>query len=74
MEWMTFLQCIDLARNFKSNLSLYSVYCAEACSEFVESIYASLCPGNTGFFKEMLQRWRVVGNTLFDLIGSRCEP
>ena len=51
--------------NFKSTLSLYSLYYAEACNELVESIYASLRPGNTASFEEMSQRWRAVGNTVF---------
>ena len=31
-------------------------------------------PGNTAPFKEMLQRWRAVGNTVSDLTGPRFEP
>ena len=53
----------------KSNLSLYSLYYAEACSELAGSISASLRPGNTAPFKEMLQRWRAVGNTVSDMTG-----
>ena len=30
--------------------------------------------GNTAPFEEMLQRWRVVGNTVSDLTGPRFEP
>ena len=30
--------------------------------------------GNTAPFEEMTQRWRAVGNTLFDLTGPRFEP
>ena len=29
---------------------------------------------NTAPFEEMLQRWRAVGNTVFDLTGPRFEP
>ena len=31
-------------------------------------------PGNTAPFEEMSQRWRAVGNTVFDLTGLRFEP
>ena len=31
-------------------------------------------PGNTASFEEMSQRWRDVGNTVFDLTGPRFEP
>ena len=37
-------------------------------------ISASLCPGNAAPFKEMLQQWRAVGKTLFNLTGPRFEP
>ena len=37
-------------------------------------ISASLHPGNTAVFEELLQWWRVAGNTLLDLIGPRSEP
>ena len=33
----------------------------------------SLRLGNTASFEEMLQRWRAVGNTVFDLTGPRFE-
>ena len=39
-----------------------------------DPIFASLHPGNTARFKEMLQRWRAVGNTVSDLTGPRFEP
>ena len=58
----------------KSNLSLYSLYYAEACNEFAGPISASLRPGNTAPFEEMSQRWRAVGNTVSDLTGPRFEP
>ena len=58
----------------KSNLSLYSLYYAEACNELAGPISASLRPGNTAPFEEMSQRWRAVGNTVSDLTGLRFEP
>ena len=49
--------------NQKSNLSLYSLYYAEACNEFAGPISTSLRPVNTTrSFEEMLQGWRAVGN------------
>ena len=57
----------------KSNLSLYSLQYAEACNEFAGPISASLRQGNTDPFEEMSQRWRAVGNTVFDLTGPRFE-
>ena len=47
---------------------------AEACCELAEPISASLRPGSTASFEEMLQRWRAVGNTVFDLTGPRFQP
>ena len=47
----------------KSNVSLYSLYYAEACNELAGPI-ALLRPGNTAPFKEMLQRWQAIGNTV----------
>ena len=58
----------------KSNLSLYSLYFAEACSKFAGPISASLLPGNTASFEEMSQQWRPVGNSVSDLTGPRFEP
>ena len=40
---------------------------ALACDEFARPISASLRPGNTASFEEMLQRWRTVDNTVSDL-------
>ena len=57
----------------KSNLSLYSLFYAEACNEFAMPTSASLRPGNTAAF-EMSQRWRNVGNIVSDLTGPRVEP
>ena len=47
---------------------------AEASNKCAGSNSASLRPGNTVPFKEMLQRWRAVGNTVSDLTGRRFEP
>ena len=45
----------------------------EACNELAGRISALLLPGNTARFEEMLQRWRAVRNTVFDLTGLRYE-
>ena len=59
----------------KSYFSLYSLYYDEACDEFAgPSRSTSLGPRNTAPFKEMLQRWRAVGNTVSDLTGPKFEP
>ena len=60
--------------HFKSNLSLYSQYYAEAFDEFWGPISASLRPGNTAPFKEMWQRWQVIGNTVSDFTSPRFKP
>ena len=65
---------VDKSDQIKSNLSLYSLYYAEACNELAGPISASLRPGNTAPFEEMSQRWRAVGNTVSDLTGLRFEP
>ena len=56
-----------------SNLSLYSLHYAEACNELARPIFASLLPGSTAPFEEMLQRWRAVGNTVFGLTRGGVE-
>ena len=61
-------------KQIKSNLSLYSLYYAEVCTEFAGPISASLRPGNSAPFVEMLQRWRAVDKTVSDSIGPRFEP
>ena len=48
-------------------------YYAEAFNKFAEPILAALRPDNLAPFKEMLQRWRAVGNSVFDLTGPRFE-
>ena len=50
------------------------MYYAKACNEFAGLIFASLRPGNTAPFEEMLQRWRAVGNNVFSLTSLRFEP
>ena len=59
---------------FKPNLLLYLLYFAEAWTEFVGSIFASLRPGSTAPFEEMLLRWRAFGNTVSILTGLRFKP
>ena len=59
---------------FKSNLSLYLMYYAEACNELAGPISASLRLGSTASFEEMSQSWRAVGNTVSDLTSPRFEP
>ena len=58
----------------KSNLSLYSLYYAEACNEFAGPISTLVRLSNTAPFEEMWQRWRAIGSTMSDLTGSRFEP
>ena len=57
-----------------SNLSLHSLDYAKACNELARPIFASLLPSNTAPFKEMLQRWRAVGNTVSNFTGPKFEP
>ena len=71
---MSFFYALANQMKPKSNLSLYSLHYAEACNELAGTISASLRSGNTTAFEEMSQRWRAVGNTELDLIGSRFEP
>ena len=56
----------DLSLIIKLNLSLYSLYYAEACIELTGPISASLRPGNTAFLEEMSQQWRAVGSSVSD--------
>ena len=49
------------------------MYYAEACNEFEGPISASFCRGNTDPLKEMSQRWRAVGNTVFDLTDLKFD-
>ena len=52
---------------YQSNLSLYSLYYAEACNEFTGPVSASFRSGNTAPFEEMLQGWRTIDNAVSDL-------
>ena len=65
-----FLLCLAVS---KSNLSLHLLYYAKACNELVVPDFASSLWGNTARFEEMSRRWRVVGNTLFNLTAPRFE-
>ena len=60
--------------NISLYLLLYSLYYAEACNKFAGPISASLRLGNTAPFGKMSQRWRVIGNTMPNLIGPRFAP
>ena len=56
----------------QSNLSLKSLYYAEACNEFAgPSRQYSL--GQNSSFEEKSSRWQAVGNTESNLVGSRFE-
>ena len=58
----------------QSNLSLYSLYYAEARDELTVSHLPFIAPAvNIASFKEISQRWRVVGKTVFDLTSPRFE-
>ena len=57
-----------------NQIALYSLYYAEACNEFAAPISTSLHPDNTASLKEISQRWRAVGATVFGLTGPRFEP
>ena len=57
----------------KSNLSLYSLYCAERMTSLLSSSPRH-CPWATQL-EEMSQQWLAVGNsTLADLTVQRFEP
>ena len=64
----------EILNSFKLNLSLYSLYYAEASNELAMPIFAPLRLDSTASFEEMSQRWRAVGNTVSDLTGPRFEP
>ena len=55
------------------NLSLYLLYYPQAYNQLAGPISVSLRPGNTAPFETLSQRWRAVGNTVFDLTGPRFE-
>ena len=50
------------------------MYYAETCNELAGPISASLRLGDTGTFEEILQRWRIFGNTVSDSTGPGFEP
>ena len=52
-----FCICVRSNLKSKSNLSLYSLYYAEAFNELAGPIFASLRLGNTASFEEMSQRF-----------------
>ena len=56
-----------LQKKKKKIKSLYSLYYAQTCNEFAWSVTATMHLGNTAPFEEKSQRWRVVGNSVFDL-------
>ena len=56
------------------DLLLYSLCYAKACNKFVGPISTSLHLCSTAPFKEMLQWWRAVGNSVSDLTDPRFEP
>ena len=60
-------------KNSDRNVSLYALCYAKACNEFAGPVSAPLRPGNTAFFEQISQRWRAVGNSVFDLTGPRFE-
>ena len=64
MKWIFRAKCRNPQNLTLLSLSLYSLYCADACKEFAGPISASLRLDNTAPFKKMLQRWRAVGNTV----------
>ena len=45
----------------------------EVCNEFARPISASLRPGKTASFEDMLQRRRAVSNTVSNTTGPRFE-
>ena len=57
----------------KSNISSLSLFYAEACNKYAGPISASLHPNIIAPLKEMLQRFRIVGDTVSDLTGPRFE-
>ena len=67
------LQYRSVCIQTKPNLSSYLFHYAEACNELAEPILASLRPGNTPPFKEMLDWGRAVGNTVSNLNGLKFE-
>ena len=55
------------------------IFCYTQCitpkrATSLEDQVASFRPGHAAYFKEILQRWRAIGNTVSDLTGPRFEP
>ena len=50
---LLFNDIVLIVFQIESNLSLYSPYYAEACSELAGPISESMCPGNTAFFEKI---------------------
>ena len=80
----TFAKSVNLTLNlvflklmnfeFKSNLPSYSLNYAEACNELAGPTCASLSPGNSASFEEMLHLWQAFDNTVPNLTGLRFDP
>ena len=75
--------CCDKHKSSKSvcfenllNLIFHHTHCntPKRVYEFTGPISSSLHPGNTASFEEMSQRWRAVGNFVFDLACPRFKP
>ena len=66
--------CFPMTAYSKSNVSLFSLYYAIACNNLAEPITASLRLGNTAPIEEILLQYRIVDNTVSDLLGPRFEP
>ena len=60
VKFFTVDENIEKNLKSKSNLSLYSLYYAEACNELAGPISASLRQGNTASLEEMSQRWKAL--------------
>ena len=59
----------------KLNLLLFSLWYAEACNGVGGAHFRGSAPaGNTAHNENMLQRWRDVGNNMYDLTVSKVEP
>ena len=59
----------------KSKISLYWLFYAEECKEFAGAHLRTIMrTSSTALFEEISQRWRAIGNTVFDLTGLRFDP
>ena len=59
---------------FKKIKSLYSLYCAQTCNEFVGPFAATLRLGTTVSFEEKLQLWRAVATLCSILPAQDMNP